>query len=340
MKKPNILIVTYSADMFSVPHVAEQCRKLGAETQFLLVDYFPNSATFCQFFDENGAVSAKIVQGDTEINLSEIDAVWFRRMHHVGMGLEKQVSSDFYDICISETMATLQGYLESIDCQQMSKPSVYKTMDFKPEQIATARRLGWKTPDTLIGNNTEEAIKFVKSCKNGAIAKPVGGFMYIGEDGHAQGMYTSVLTVEDLKDPNFNLELSPMILQENVKKKLELRVTVVGSQVFCFSIDSQKHEGGKTDWRAIGSETLDEWEVYTLPKEIKSLVLKTMKHYKLNYGAFDIIINEKGEYVYLECNSGGEFGWLDQKSDFRISRSIGSWLVRMAQRRRAQREKG
>jgi hypothetical protein len=68
------------------------------------------------------------------------------------------------------------------------------------------------------------------------------------------------------------LQVAPTILLEYVEKQVELRVTIVGRQVFCTSINSQQHAFAREDWRAVDAEEL-EHSSFKLPRQIEEKLL-------------------------------------------------------------------
>ena len=114
---------------------------------------------------------------------------------------------------------------------------------------------------------------------------------------------------------------------------MELRITIVGDEVFAFAIDSQKTENAKLDWRKEGRTLIADWIPYELPLDIKEKLLQMMDIYQINYGAIDIIVTPEDEYYFLEINSAGEFFWLDRLIDGAISEQIANVLLGNVYRR-------
>jgi hypothetical protein len=44
-----------------------------------------------------------------------------------------------------------------------------------------------------------------------------------------------------------------------IQKKKELRITIVGRDVYAFEIDSQQSEAAKIDWRKDGINLISKW---------------------------------------------------------------------------------
>ncbi|MFZ3352453.1 MAG: hypothetical protein WA268_16475 [Xanthobacteraceae bacterium] len=80
------------------------------------------------------------------------------------------------------------------------------------------------------------------------------------------------------------------------------------------------------DWRReIGSETQSLWNPVCLGNEIDELTKRLMRKFDLAFGRLDFI--KDGEKLYfLECNSNGQFGWLDS-SELRLHRRFAALVI-------------
>jgi glutathione synthase/RimK-type ligase-like ATP-grasp enzyme len=105
-------------------------------------------------------------------------------------------------------------------------------------------------------------------------------------------------------------------------KKLELRTTIVGKNIFTAAVDSQVLDKAQFDWRRQGLALIDAWQPYTLPANVEEKLLKLMNYFGLNYGAIDIILTPYDRLVFLEVNPCGEFFWLEKCPGLPISDAI------------------
>jgi hypothetical protein len=114
-------------------------------------------------------------------------------------------------------------------------------------------------------------------------------------------------TIVDPGGQNYldSVRLAPCLFQELIPKDHELRVTVIGEQVFACAIYSQENEQTKVDWRHPGVEFPR--KEARLPDGVRDFCLAMTKHYGLNYGALDFIVTPAGEYVFLELNPNGQW---------------------------------
>jgi len=328
MKK--VLIITHSEDNECINIVSEKLKSYGATAIRFNVDDYPLHCSLSTCF-ENNEWKLYLDKDGVRINLHDIEALWYRRSHNLAKGLETVLEQEYLGSTHGEIRTTLFGMLESLNCFQIGKYSVYRRLDSKEEQLKIVNHLGLKIPDTCITNNPEEAKRFVLAHPNGVITKMQSSFA-IYQKGIESVVFTNSIGPENFEDIDA-LQYCPMQFQEKIEKKVELRVTIVGDELFTFAIDSQKLENAKIDWRKEGVELLQDWKAYPLPEAIKSQLLHLMDIYQINYGAIDIIVTPEDEYYFLEINSAGEFFWLDRLIEGQISEQLAKVLTGNANRR-------
>lgn len=325
-----ILIITHTGDNFSIQKVTEYITKNGFEVIRFDVDLYPLHNKLSTTFQDGKWISI-LETPEAKYHLDDIAAVWYRRAYNMGNGLKEELDAKFYSAAMGEVRTTLFGFLESIDVYALGKPSVYRRLDSKEEQLKIADKIGLRIPDTCITNNPEEAKNFILKHEN-VIGKMQSGFA-IYEDGVESVVFTNVIEEDKLDDLD-SLLYCPMQFQKKIEKKKELRVTVVGQDVYAFEIDSQQSEDAKVDWRKDGVNLIDKWVKTDLPKDIEAKVLELLDVYNVDYGALDIIVSPEDEYYFIEINGAGEFFWLDNLTeDNLISKSIADVLCDKAPRR-------
>lgn len=325
-----VLIITHSLDNECIEVVSNKLREYNAVPIRFNVDEYPLQYALSSCYENNEWKVYLDYKGE-RVSIHDVSALWYRRSHNLGSGLPAILEGEFLSSVHGEVRATLFGMLESLNCFQIGKFSQYRRLDSKEEQMKIASHLGIKIPETCITNNPEEAKRFIRERPKGVISKMQSAFA-ITRDGIENVVFTNVMKEEDLENID-SLQYCPMQFQEKLEKAVELRVTVVGDQVFSFAIDSQKLENAKLDWRREGVTLLGDWKPYDLPLEIKEKLLQMMDIYQINYGAIDIIVTPENEYYFLEINSAGEFFWLDRLIDGAISDQIAKVLLGKENRR-------
>lgn len=325
-----ILIITHTGDNFSIEKVTEYIDKNGFEIIRFNVDLYPLHNKLSTTF-EDGEWITVLETEDKKHRLDDISAVWYRRAYNIGKGVKDEMDAKFFGAAMGEIRNTLFGFLESVDAYSLGKPSIYRRLDSKEEQLKIADKLGLKIPATAVTNNPEEARRFI--IKHGdVVAKMQTGFA-IYEDGVENVVFTNVVNEDKLEELD-TLLYCPMQFQKKIEKKKELRITVVGRDVYAFEIDSQQSEAAKTDWRKDGINLIDKWIPTELPQDIEAKILELLDVYHVDYGAIDMIVSPEDEYYFIEINAAGEFFWLDNLTeDNRISKSIADLLCDKAPRR-------
>jgi glutathione synthase/RimK-type ligase-like ATP-grasp enzyme len=161
----------------------------------------------------------------------------------------------------------------------MSLPDALHRAENKVVQLKLAQSLGFKIPDILITNSKEAVRQFAKKNKqSGTVIKPLFSGR-IESSFSLQVIYTSELTESHLNLID-EFDLTPCIFQEKISKAYELRVTVVGREVFAARVNSQENENTKVDWRR---ERLA-FVPYSLPQEVSNRCVKLVQSLNLSSG--------------------------------------------------------
>lgn len=129
--------------------------------------------------------------------------------------------------------------------------------------------------------------------------------------------YSNIVSGNELKQASLND--APIILQECIKNKVDLRITIVGNKIFPVEIKSNG-QGITGDWRKKKKEEL-EYISTTLPREIVSMLFSLMKRMNLCFGGVDMAF-VNGEYYFIEINPTGEWGWLTMNPGLQIQEAI------------------
>jgi glutathione synthase/RimK-type ligase-like ATP-grasp enzyme len=323
------LIITRTNDNESVDYVSRALGKRGARAFRLDTDRFPTEVR-ASIRIENGAVRGTLADRGDTIEVSELAGAWHRRLE-IGGGIPTTMDKRLRMPSIEESRRVLLGLFASLPCFTIDPATRLRHAEHKQLQLQVARKVGLEVPRTLVSNDADAVRAFFEECSGRVIAKMMTGFAVV-EDGLEKVVFTNPLKAEDLKSLD-QLALCPMTFQEHLEKSLELRVTIVGERVFAASIDSNRLERSRTDWRREGVALIGDWKPYDLPDDIEKGLLALMDAFGLNYGAIDIIVGPDGRHVFLEVNPAGEFFWLDRDGGMPISEAIADVMLGLAPRR-------
>jgi MvdC family ATP-grasp ribosomal peptide maturase len=317
-----ILLITHSGDYFTIDRVADAISKRGARPFRLDTDKFPLMIELQATLSKTGSYH-RLKYGDESLNSEQVKAVWMRRFWQPNLGQE--LAPQFQQACIRESMATLEGFWDSLrEARWIDDLQRIQAAENKLYQLRIANEEGLKIPLTLVTNSGEEAREFFSVLQGKMVTKLLTPLSY-SMQGSSFFMYTSVVKEEDLQDAE-KLRYCPMVFQEQITKQLELRVVFVNGNFFVGALDASRYAESTQDWRRGTSEACI-WKPYQLPEEIAKKLTSFMTRFGLSFGAIDMIVTPENEYVFLEVNPTGEWGMLERDLDYSISGAIADALL-------------
>jgi hypothetical protein len=247
----------------------------------------------------------------TILEKNDYDVVWWRRARKPYLP-KNIVHPDDYKFIVRENILFYESLTSIIAPNAWwinDKESANKA-NFKLLQLNLARQCNMTIPTTLCSNDPKEIKDFVKKYEtDGVIYKPLCSNFWF-EDDKIKITYTNKITLGDLSNDE-SVQLVPGIYQPEIRKKYELRVTCFGDYIVAAKIDSQSHDDGKLDWRAIQGNNLD-IQPYKLPSIIENNLREFMRQAGIVFGSFDFIVTKDNEYIFLEVNEQGQFLWIEE----------------------------
>ncbi|MGC2237982.1 MAG: hypothetical protein WA584_17615 [Pyrinomonadaceae bacterium] len=247
-------------------------------------------------------------------------------LHHFGQfSIEKSLIGLEREISLKETRSFVEGVMYSLGCNWYNEPLSIIHASNKVFQLQLAQRLEIPVPKYLITNDKEQVKKFVAEQKSVVIKSISTGFISYGEQNFK--VYTRQFS-ELPEDLIFALKFSPIIIQQEIKKKREFRITVVEEQ--CFSVEvNHANLSSIIDVRElIREENRSYFKKATDIQDIERLSVKLTKELGLIYAGVDWVESEDGQYFFLELNPLGSFKWYEQCGNFDITSAIGNSLIR------------
>jgi len=205
----------------------------------------------------------------------------------------------------------------------------------KPFQQKVASGIGFKVPRSLITTSKAELEDFFKVCKS-VIIKGQGGTRAYSREEFADPMsiMTMRLTPDEVQAVDEESLLAcPQFFQEEISKNYELRVFATRSNACAFRIDSQKFEATEVDWRF--GNTFLPFEPVDIAECVKTKIFRFLLEFNLNYGSFDFVVDHSGELWFLECNSDGQWGFLETHEEALMSKMLSEELFRALQARQS-----
>ena len=279
-----------------------------------------------------------------------VSSVWYRRV--AVPPVPKMLSDKDREFVRGECRAFLNGFFDLLNCSWTNERGAEQRACNKLLQLSLARKCGLRAPRTLITNDSTRVRDFVSSTSGQVLFKPVSGFApqganYIrelsaysahrlkyelfddGNDEQLEVVFSQILTEEKMTHLE-SLDYCPVIFQEYVPKLVEIRVTVVGQEVFACEIHSQAAPETSVDFRRIAvTDSLHRVPhlIHALKPHITEKLLIMMELLGISFGCFDLILTPEGEYVFLEVNPSGQWLWIERLTGLRISECLASFLA-------------
>jgi len=141
---------------------------------------------------------------------------------------------------------------------------------------------------------------------------------------------TWAVGTEKVREINFHglqNRISPTLLQKEIKKSYELRVFFLGGDFYPMAIFSQSNDQTKVDFRNYDRQKPNRCIPYVLPPELKEKLSLFIKLVQMNTGSIDLIVTPENQFVFLEVNHIGQFGWLSRNCNYNIEEKIATHLI-------------
>lgn len=176
-------------------------------------------------------------------------------------------------------------------------------------QLQTASMSGFKIPKTLISNDYEEIKEFVD--RNPSIIKSYTTYSWGDGDSIFSSFTSPIETINP--DDRESIELCPEIYQARVAGRTEIRLVAFGSYQFAIAMErkSDRHpevvdSRVQLHYRNTRTYPID------VPEGVSVSITNYLSSLGLEYGAFDLIVDKQGNWVFLECNESGQFLFLEE----------------------------
>ncbi|MDF3287864.1 MvdC/MvdD family ATP grasp protein [Streptomyces silvisoli] len=308
-----VLILTGPGDV-TADMVVDHLNTMG--TPVLRVDPadFPERASLSATF-ASGALSGRITTGHRSTDLREIRAIWVRRPGQPGAGARTQAAW-----VALESDHAWYGTLRALpDVRWMNHPDAHTACRYKMRQLVLAQSVGFHVPATLFTSVPGDATGFAET-HGPLVCKSISG--HAPDDPPLALPTTPVPAGTDFTA----VAEAPTCLQTLVDKRSDIRLTVVGSEMFCARADQLAPGQPELDWRYADPESV-RWYPVPVPPDIRARTEGFMRLTGLVYGAFDFAVAADGTWHFLECNASGQFGFIELAAGLPISRAMADWLT-------------
>jgi hypothetical protein len=318
-----ILILTDDSD----PHadlVERKLRERGAELFRIDPKKFPSSAELSVAYSSTGKLRCALSMGTDQIDFSRVQSVWYRRPNAcvADPAITDKLTRNYIE---EECRFFTNDIWNMVECLWVpAPPPVIAKAALKASQLNRAASVGFELPPTLFTNSPKEFLDFYREHNGNIVSKllspALGKFT-----GATFNRYTHVVTKRDVAYWR-SIRFCPVIFQAYVPKRIELRITVVGREVFAAEIHSQHSNHTRYDWRRY-----DQYETphfpHDLPEDLRQRCVQLVESLGLCYGAIDMVLTPDDRYVFLEVNPNGQYLWIEELTGLPISDAICDVLI-------------
>jgi glutathione synthase/RimK-type ligase-like ATP-grasp enzyme len=307
---PNLIIFSSIDDA----HVQAVVPLIDSKTTVYVCDLGRFGRTVAASLDPENPESIALQQADGNIvSFQNVKAVWWRRPQPFAENpkLDKSVN----EFVTEEKAQFWSGLLallpENIRWYNHFQREIRASR--KIYQLKAAKECGFRIPKTLVTSIPSEARNFIRANEK-VICKELNGT--------PEHWRPTQLMTPDREMQLDSLSVCPVIFQEFVSGKEDYRVIVIDDFVQAVAFD-MKHSRYPTD---VSIDVLNRCWPAEIPDDLKKKLKTFLIHFGLRYGAFDLRLNDNGEFVFFELNSSGEFLYLYQRAETKIAAAFAQIL--------------
>jgi glutathione synthase/RimK-type ligase-like ATP-grasp enzyme len=308
-----ILILSTRVDEHAQAVQIELTRR-NAQSQLLDLSEFPQRLGLSITYDADDR-SFMFGCSDGGLNLDDCGAIWWRRPQapEISPQIPRTTHRQF---AFNESVEALQGLWHALEPFWINDPARDHVAQRKAYQLRVASDVGLAIPVTLITNCTRAAAEFVaRRGHDRVIYKSFSALEHEWRE-------TRLLAVDEVELLD-NVKYAPVIFQEYIPASVDLRITIVGDEIFAAAIYSQE-TSYKVDCRIdIAHARI---EAVELPAKVQEQLHALMQRMGLVYGAVDMRLTPDGRFVFLEINPAGQWLFIEHFSHQLITAAVAKLL--------------
>lgn len=312
----SVLIASPLAD----PHaqaVATALGQCGAAVEFLDLADYPLNLTLALAFGGGKQRMQLLRPGAGHLDMDKVRAVWWRRPGT--FSFPESLQPAHRRLAHSESSTAFHGMFAAMRASWINPPEMDTLANHKPYQLAVAQAAGLEIPRTLMTSDPDELRAFRRECEDDVIYKQ---FIALPES----WAETRKLGAAESRISDESIRLAPVIFQRRVPAIADLRVTIIGDEIFAAAVDLRDLEYA-IDVRL---NLNPRYVIHRLPVEVTAKLHALMHKLDLVYGAIDLRLTEDGRYVFLEINPAGQFLYVEEQTGQPIAQALASRLAALS----------
>ncbi len=313
---PHILILASRYDL-ACDYVVSHLRKNSI--QYLRLN--SEDLNGCKVYLDplNKSLSINLADNDYLICPSTLKSLFYRRpvfLRDYG-GDSRTPQERFSRLQWSNFMRNLMLFDEAL---WINNPVATYYAEHKAIQLSVAKQIGFYVPETIVTNAPKTGALGIEFGRQVAI-KGLDTVLLRDNNSEMFG-YTTFEDAAGLE--KYNWSIAPAIIQNALRNKIDIRVTIVGEKVFAAAI-TKKGLPIEGDWRKFKNDV--QFTEYNLPKAVEQNCCQLLKALGLYFGCVDLALQEN-KYYFFEVNPTGEWAWLVDAVGLPIDCAIANALIR------------
>ncbi|MEV5386109.1 ATP-grasp ribosomal peptide maturase [Streptomyces sp. NPDC052721] len=310
---PPVLVVTRVDDATADGVITELNRRRVPVVRLDPGD-FPTAVKMNATFNGNGVAGTLSTETRT-IDLGDVRSVYWRRPtpYAVDLAMSEQTAR----WAVEEARYGLGGVLAALPgAHYLNHPWCNRDAEHKPAQLAMAARCGLNVPPTVITNDPNQA----RACAHThrpVLYKPLRETEYADTGGRALTVWIEDVSPEQIDD---RVRYTAHLFQQRVAKTADIRLTVVGENLFAVRIDGSPGVDWRRHYDRLSYTPID------VPAEIATGARAYLDAFGLAFGAFDFGLDPDGSWHWYECNPNGQWAWFPDDLTARITAAIADQL--------------
>ena len=316
-----VLILSSVTDVHAHAVMTELAAR-GAAAEIVDLGDFPTRLRVSMAY-RGGSRQFRLRRADGgELDLSAVHAVWWRRPQPFRLAPDIK-DANAQRFALSEASTAFQGLYQSLNAFWINEPARDAVASHKPYQLTLAQELGLEIPETLITNDPGEARAFWRKYPGEVIHKQ---FIALPETWRETRRLN-----EDEQKLDASIAHAPVLFQRHVPAIADLRVTVVGEQVFAAATDVS----AALYPQDVRMNLDTRYHAHDLPEETAGRLRALMRRLGLVYGAIDLRLTPERRYVFLEINPAGQFLYIERATGQPIAQALADALAGKRERQRS-----
>jgi len=303
------------------------------------LSFFKQKACVIEHCDLEDITSSLILNSDTEeitfsqngeiISSKDIKMIWFRKSSFNKKHDLSQVENKprLHNRLSFHLDRELWGFKNSLYNLLLASKSCLgdpeKNDINKIYSLINAKKAGLTIPSTLITTKKEKVNVFLNKNKN-IITKTMQDSIMVWENDKAYSLYTNNVNENEINESDDSF--FPSLFQEEIIKEYEIRTFFLNGICYSMAIFSQSDKKTQVDYRDYNWKKMNRMVPYKLPLYVEESIVKFMNIIDLKTGSIDFIKSKKGEYVFLEINPVGQFGFVSNHCNYYLEEEMAKYL--------------